>query len=278
MVVREFAEGNRGEAHEMLQRYTSLSSGEVGQLLNEGQRLVALQGEQVCGFAALTPGHPGFYSLAALVEPAARGRGVGGALWDKLLSTLPTDAEMVCCLCPSQNAGGQGFLQAKSFAPWFSEALMHHTGPELPDPQLTARPYSDADFDTWVRVINECFYPMRKAIDVRPHVIFDAGNPATRQRLRDTTNENILFYDGDQLVGVAGIVGSEIDPIAVVTDQRRKGYGRRITAYCTNRVLARGMSPVNLTVTTWNTAARRMYEEAGYRVAEQRDWYRLLLK
>ncbi len=155
---------------------------------------------------------------------------------------------------------------------------MQHCGPELPDPQLIARPYSDADYETWTRVINECFYAMRKAIDVRPHVIFNASDLATRQRLRDTTNENILFYDGDQLVGVAGIVGSEIDPIAVVESQRRKGYGRRITAYCTNRILSSGISPARLIVTTWNTAARRMYEEAGYHLVEQRDWYRLLLK
>ncbi len=77
MMIQEFTEGNRLEAQAMLQRYTSLSSGEIGQLLNEGQRLVALQGEQVCGFAALTPGHPGFYSLAVLVEPAARVRELG---------------------------------------------------------------------------------------------------------------------------------------------------------------------------------------------------------
>ena len=278
MVIREFTDGDRPEAEKLLQRHTKLSSSEIEQLLNEGQRLVALQGELVCAFAALAPGRPGFYSLAILVEPVARGQGIGSALWEQLIATLPADTEMVCCACPSQNNAGHSFLRAKAFAPWFGEELMHHTGPELPDPQLTVRPYNDADFDTWTRVINECFYPMRKAIDVRPHVIFDAGDLATRQRLRGTTNENILFYDGDQLVGVAGIVGSEIDPIAVVESQRRKGYGRRITAYCTNRVLARGISPVNLTVTTWNTAARRMYEEAGYRLAEQRDWYRLLLQ
>lgn len=278
MVIQELTEGSCPKAEELLQRYTSLSSGEIRQLLNEGHRLVALQGDQVCGFAGLAPGRPGFYSLAVVVEPAVRGQGIGGALWDKLLSTLPTNAEMVCCACPSQNVTGHSFLQAKSFASWFSETLMHYTGPALPDPQLDARPYDDADFETWTRVINECFYPMRKAIDVRPYVIFDACDLATRRRLRDTTNKNILFYDGDQLVGVAGIIGSEIDPIAVVADQRRKGYGRRITAYCTNRILARGIGSVSLTVTNWNTAARKMYEEAGYRLGEQHDWYRLLLK
>lgn len=277
MIIREFAEADRPQALVLLGQHAHMVQEETEQVLGEGQRLVAVQDGVVCGLAALVPGQPGFYSFVVLVDPTARRQGIGDALWRRSLYSLPADAEMVCCACPGQNTDGQAFLQARAFTPWFSEELMQYSGSLLPDPQLTAKQYTDADFEDWVGLINSSFYPIRKANDIRPHTIFDVNSPTIRQRLRNTSNEHLLFYDGDQLIGLAGIVGSTLDPIAVAEGHRGKGYGRRITAYCTNLVLSRGQSTVNLGVASSNTIARRLYESTGYRVIERIDWFRLLL-
>jgi ribosomal protein S18 acetylase RimI-like enzyme len=194
-----------------------------------------------------------------------------------MLTRLPAGAEMICYACPSQNTAGQAFLLAKSFAPWFSEEVMQYPGPRLPDAGLVARPYTDADFETWTGTINQCFYPLRKANDIRPYIIFQ-HDQATRERLLNADSENLLFYDGDRLMGLGGIVGSEIDPVAVVAAERRKGYGRRIAAYCTNLILARGLSPVTLSVAQSNSAARQLYESVGFREVQRLQWFRLLLE
>ena len=276
MLIREFAASDRTAAQMLLQQ-TSMQPGQIEHWLKQRHCLVASQDDAVVGLVALAPGQPGFYAFFILVEPGMRRQGIGSALGQQLMAALPADAEMICCPCPSQNVAGHAFLSAKAFAPWFTEELMHYTGPTLADPGLTVQPYTDADFEVWTGMINECFYPLRKAQDIRPHVIFK-NDRATRQRLANSGNENLLFYDADQLVGLAGIAGSEIDPVAVAGDQRRKGYGRRITAYCTNQILSRGISPVTLTVAASNRAARQLYESVSYRVVEQFDWFRLLLK
>ncbi len=277
MVIREFNEADRPQTQALLRQHTTMGQDEIGQLLSEGQRLVALQDGAVCGLATLTEGLPGFYAFVDLVSPTLRRQGIGHALWRRSIAALPADAQMICCACPTQNTDDQAFLKARGFAAWFSEELMHYSGSRLPDPQLTVRPYSDTDFDNWARLINEGFYPLRKENDVRPHIIFDVNDPATRQRLLSSNDEKLLFYDGDQLVGLAGLIGSEIDPITVPSNQRRKGYARQILAYCTNRILDRGISPVTLGVVTQNIIARKLYESMGYRVVGKLDWFRLLL-
>lgn len=276
MVIREFNETDRLKAQALLQQHTTMPQNEIEQTLNEGQRLVALQDEVLCGLATLNQGRPHLYEFGILVDPAVRRQGIGDALWRQLVATAP-DAQMICCTCPAQNADGHAFLQANAFASWFGEELMHYTGPNLPDPQLTVRPYGDEDFDDWVRLINEGFYPIREANDIRPYTIFDVSDPATRQKLLNSGDDKLLFYDGDQLVGLAGLNCSGIDPITVASDQRRKGYARQIVAHCTNRMLARVAGPAALQVSTRNVGARKLYESMGYRIVEKQDWFRLLL-
>lgn len=281
MVIREFAVADQSQVQLMLQKHTVMSKAEIEQVLAVGQRVVAVQDEAVSGFAALTPGSPGAYSVVVLVDPSQRRQGIGAAMWRHLAATLSSDDKFVCCACPAQSVAGHAFLQAMAFAPWFSDDLMHYSGPSLPDSKLTVKSYSDADILDWVRLINEGFYPLRSANDIEPYNVFKddaASDPATRQRLLSSDDEKLLFYDEEQLVGLAALVGSEIDPITVVSDQRGKGYGRRIMAHCTNRALERGIGLASLRVIKSNVGAHRLYESVGYRSVEQQDWFRLKLK
>ncbi len=281
MMIRELETADRSMVEVMLQKNTAMSGEEMEQVLQTGSRLVAMQDGFLVGFAALTPGSPGAYSVVVIVEPGQRRQGVGASLWQQLSAALSPSDRYVCCHCPAQNDNGRAFLRSVGFAPWFSDDLMHYPGPSLPESKLTVKQYRDEDCSSWTRLINEGFYPLRSAIDIEPYNVFrdDAANdPATRQRLLNSGDEKLLFYDDGQLVGLAAIAGSEIDPITVVSNQRGRGYGKQIMAYCTNRILERGISPARLSVLRINISARRLYERVGYRLIEQHDWFRLKLR
>ena len=246
-----------------------------------GRRLVALQGGALRGFATLTSGRPRAYSLGILVDRAAQRQGIGDDLWGQLLATLPVDVQQISSGCPATDDDTHTFLSGRGFQPWFSLELMHYSGPAFPDPQLTVRSYQDQDAADWTRLINEGFYPMRRAVDVKPYQIFADGasqDPATRQRLLNFGNDDhLLFHDGEQLVGMAELVDNEIDTITVASHLRHQGYGLRIMAFCINRLLARGINPVTLHVVSWSTEARRLYESMGWQFVSQHDTLRLKL-
>jgi len=281
LLIRELAESDRSAVLSLLQ-HTTMPEEEQVRLLERGQRLVALQGEELLGFATLSPGRrPGFYSCGLLVAPSARRQGIGSQLWLELLAHRPSDVSQVSCFCPATDQAGQAWLQRHGFQPWYGLELMHYSGPAFPDPDLVVRGYQDADYEDWTRLINEGFFPMRQAMDIQPNLVYPdevRNDPATRQKLLglDPVN-NLLFFDGDRLIGMAELEGTEIDTATVDAGERRKGYGRRIMAHCTNLMLARGINPVTLHVVSWNTAARQLYESMGWRFVSRHDAWRLRL-
>ena len=279
MLIREFEAADRLEVLLLLQQNTNIPEDELDKLLERGQRLVALQDGVLRGFARLTPGRPGAYSFGVLVDPAVRRQGIGDNLWRQLLATLPGDAQHVSGGCSSADSDTHGFLQARGFKSWYGLELMHYSGPALPDSQLVVRPYCDEDYEDWIRLQNEGFYPMRQAMDIKPYLLYPEevkSDPATRQKALDSgDDDDLLFYDGHQLVGMAIMVKVEIETVTVASHLRRRGYGRRIIADCTNRMLARGINPVTLHVVSWNADARQLYESMGYCVVEKQDVLRL---
>ncbi len=281
MLIREFAEADRSVVLSLLQ-HTGMPEDEQVRLLERGQRLVALRGDDLLALGTLTPGRrPGFYSCGMLVAPSERRQGVGSQLWAELLANRPSDVRQISCFCPATDQAGQAWLKRHGFQPWYGLELMHYSGPALPDPDLVVRGYQDADYEDWIRLINEGFFPMRQAMDIQPNLVYPnevRNDPATRQKLLglDPIN-NLLFFDGDRLIGMAELEGTEIDTVTVDTRERRKGYGRRIMAYCTNLMLTRGIDPVTLHVVSWNAAARQLYESMGWTFVSKHDAWRLQL-
>ncbi len=66
-----------------------------------------------------------------------------------------------------------------------------------------------------------------------------------------------------------GATGALIADVAVAPELRRKGVGRALLARALRGLLARGMERASLWVTCANTSACRLYEEAGFTVAQR---------
>jgi ribosomal-protein-alanine N-acetyltransferase len=61
--------------------------------------------------------------------------------------------------------------------------------------------------------------------------------------------------------------------LAIIEDERRKGYGKRLLAHVQNSLKESGMTSCFLEVRESNTAARRLYESQGYSVSGRLDGY-----
>lgn len=123
-------------------------------------------------------------------------------------------------------------------------------------------PYTDGDFDGVVALWRETG-------------IFKPYNEPKAEIARITRNTNCLLYIGRDAPGPEGrvvasvLVGHDgyrgwIYKLAVATDQRGKGYGKKLVQFAEAWLVARGMPKVNLMVRAENPAAQDFYRRLGY--------------
>lgn len=105
----------------------------------------------------------------------------------------------------------------------------------------------------------------------------EAKASASYASLHEDGEIYLAAYDGDQWVGVLGYVlkGFDDDPttepalyvydLDVLEAYRRRGYGRAILDHAAAIARASGARSVLLTVWEGNDAARRLYEDRGFR-------------
>ena len=78
------------------------------------------------------------------------------------------------------------------------------------------------------------------------------------------------IYEGDRLAAMIGermgsTTAREISAVCTHPDFNGRGYARRLMAFLTNDLIARGLQPF-LHVSHENTRAKAMYERQGFRV------------
>ncbi|MGE5652745.1 MAG: GNAT family N-acetyltransferase, partial [Bacillota bacterium] len=213
------------------------------------------------------------------VHPSCRGKGIGKALWSAIQPLVEApEVTLAVTFYRGDRGHTREFFYPRGFQRWFGTHLMYYRGGKLPEPSLEARPYDDALFEEYIRMINEGFSPMREQNDIKPYRVF-ADDAPQDQELRKKTIEHHrenawFFYDGEQLVGWAELDGAEIDTVAVASEHQRRGYGRQIMHYCTNHLLDKGHHPVQLHVVETNEHVKRFYESIGFELIETYEYAR----
>lgn len=93
--------------------------------------------------------------------------------------------------------------------------------------------------------------------------------------LATTGHELFSAYDGTDLVGSLWLFSTESDPeassfvyeLAVLPDNRRRGYGRAIMQVAIDQCRERGVAAMSLNVFGHNTGARALYDSLGFQVS-----------
>ncbi|MFW9812013.1 MAG: GNAT family N-acetyltransferase [Candidatus Thorarchaeota archaeon] len=103
------------------------------------------------------------------------------------------------------------------------------------------------------------------------------------QKGRITTDDGQLLMDILEIDGkLSGYAVWETDTVstrghilnlAIIEDERRKGYGRLLMKHVQDKLIESGMSSCFLEVRESNTGARRLYESLGYVESGRLDGY-----
>ena len=113
----------------------------------------------------------------------------------------------------------------------------------------------------YMAIYNEAFYPMRKALDIKPFNWYSEEN-AVLEKDDDTY---MLIKDG-KLIGAVACYGNEIDDLFVKVSEQGKGYGRELLLWGMNHIREKNNEPITLHVAAWNQGALRLYQSEGFMV------------
>ena len=143
----------------------------------------------------------------------------------------------------------------------FTVYEMTYTRSDLIPCDIECVPFDKRYFSQYMKIYNECFYDMRKALDVKPYDFL-----STHDQIADKTDDVFLFLNGDEIIGSVACYGNETDDLIVNRKYQRKGYGKKLLFWAINHIRHKNSDPVTLHVAEWNQNAVRMYENAGFTV------------
>ena len=108
---------------------------------------------------------------------------------------------------------------------------MEYTGTVPDKAEIEMIPFHDRYYSQYERIYNECFYDMRKALDIEPYSFL------SDIRQLNGKKENIfLLMDGETIIGSAGCFGAEIDDLIVNKKYQGRGYGRQLLLWAIGHI------------------------------------------
>lgn len=130
-------------------------------------------------------------------------------------------------------------------------------------PNISCIPFPKPYFEEYKRIYNECFYDMRKALDIEPHDFLH-----DYEQIVDKSADIFLLVDKEEIIGSVACYGNEIDDLIVNRKFQRQGYGKQLLLWAIRHIRERNDEPITLHVADWNQGAIMLYEKCGFEIVK----------
>ena len=132
---------------------------------------------------------------------------------------------------------------------------------DVPGSNIECISFDKSFIKDYMASYNEAFYPMRKALDIKPFNWYSEES-AVLEKAADTY---VLIKDG-KLIGAVACYGNEIDDLFVRVSEQGQGYGRELLLWGMNHIREKSSDPITLHVAAWNQGACELYRSVGFKV------------
>ena len=132
---------------------------------------------------------------------------------------------------------------------------------EVPESDIECISFDRSYIKDYMASYNEAFYPMRKALDIKPFNWYTEES-AVLEKAADT----YMLIHGGKLIGAVACYGNEIDDLFVKASEQGRGYGRELLLWGMNHIRESNNEPITLHVAEWNQGACKLYKSVGFKV------------
>lgn len=115
-------------------------------------------------------------------------------------------------------------------------------------------------FEEYKNIYNECFYDMRKALDIKPYYFY-----SSMEELKDKKERIFILKENNELIGSVAILDNGIDDLIVNKKYQGKGYGKKLLLYAINKMQNLKIEKITLHVAKWSEKALKLYENNGFK-------------
>lgn len=125
-------------------------------------------------------------------------------------------------------------------------------------------PFQEKYWDEYMKIYNECFYKMRKELEVEP-VNFYYDYFQMKDKIKDT----FLYLENGVIAGAVSCYGNELDDLIVEKSFQGQGIGQKLLLWGMNHIKKQGYEKIVLHVAEWNQNAVRLYLKNGFSIGKK---------
>ncbi|MBP5580079.1 MAG: GNAT family N-acetyltransferase [Ruminococcus sp.] len=143
---------------------------------------------------------------------------------------------------------------------------MEYTGAVPERSEIEPIPFHDRYYSQYERIYNECFFDMRKALDIEPYSFL-----SDIRQIKDKKENIFLLMDGETVIGSVGCYGTEIDDLIVAKKYQGRGFGKQLLLWATEHIREYTGEPITLRVAEWNQQAVKLYTQNGFVIKSKEE-------
>ena len=125
-------------------------------------------------------------------------------------------------------------------------------------------PFQKEYWKEYMKIYNECFYKMRKALEVEPiNFYYDYS------KIKDKINDIFFYLQNGVIVGAVSCYENELDDLIVEKSFQGQGIGQKLLVWGMNHIKEQGYEEIILHVAEWNQNAVKLYLKNGFGIKKR---------
>ncbi len=136
---------------------------------------------------------------------------------------------------------------------------MVYSGETIHSEGINMLHFEEKYYPQYEKIYNECFYDMRKALEIEPYNFYSDIN-----QIKDKTADIFLLVENEVIIGSVRCSDNEIDDLIVNKSYQKRGYGIKILIWAINYIRKYSNKEILLHVADWNNKAVMLYKKTGF--------------
>lgn len=125
-------------------------------------------------------------------------------------------------------------------------------------------PFQKEYWNEYMKIYNECFYKMRKALEIEPiNFYYDYS------QIKDKIKDIFLYLQNGAILGAVSCYENELDDLIVEKSFQGQGLGQKLLFWGINHIKEQGYEEIILHVAEWNQNAVKLYLKNGFSIAKR---------